>query len=98
MSFFGRALLTAAVVAGVVHVFRRDIRRILVALQKPTETFLSEVKKELESSKTESVVNDASAEKQKTAAPISIEKTESSGSKGSGVNGVSDEKIEKPLQ
>jgi hypothetical protein len=48
MSFFGRAVLTIAVVAGVAHVFRRDLRRILGALQKPTEQFISEVKRELE--------------------------------------------------
>ena len=48
MSFFGRVLLTAAVVAGVVHVFRRDIGRILGALQKPTEKFIKEVQKELD--------------------------------------------------
>lgn len=48
MSFFGRAVLTIAVVAGVAHVFRRDLRRILGALQKPTEKFISEVKRELE--------------------------------------------------
>ena len=48
MSFFGRVLLTAAVVAGVAHVFRRDITRILGALQKPTEKFMKEVQKELD--------------------------------------------------
>lgn len=40
--------MTIAVVAGVAHVFRRDLRRILGALQKPTEKFISEVKRELE--------------------------------------------------
>jgi hypothetical protein len=48
MSFFGRVLLTAAVVAGVAHVFRRDLGRILGALQKPTEKFIKEVQKELD--------------------------------------------------
>jgi hypothetical protein len=48
MSFFGRALLTAAIVAGVVHVFRRDMTRIVGALRKPTETFLRDVKREID--------------------------------------------------
>ena len=46
---FGRIIITAAVVAGVVHVFRRDLRRIVGALQKPTATFLADVKRELDS-------------------------------------------------
>ena len=48
MSFFGRVMITAVVVAGVVHVFRRDIGRILGALQKPTQNFIKEVQKELD--------------------------------------------------
>ena len=48
MSFFGRVVLTAAVVAGVVHVFRRDLKRIIGVLQKPTATFLADVRKELD--------------------------------------------------
>ena len=50
MSMFGRIIITAAVVAGVAHVFRRDLRRIVGALQKPTATFLADVKRELDSS------------------------------------------------
>ena len=50
MSFFGRVVLTAAVVAGVIHVFRRDLKRIVGVLQKPTATFLADVRRELESS------------------------------------------------
>ena len=49
MSFFGRVVLTAAVVAGVVHVFRRDLKRIIGVLQKPAATFLADVRKELDS-------------------------------------------------
>jgi hypothetical protein len=50
MSMFGRIIITAAVFAGVAHVFRRDLRRIVGALQKPTATFLADVKRELDSS------------------------------------------------
>ncbi len=48
MSFFGRVLVTAAVVAGVVHVFRRDLRRIVGVLQKPAAAFLTDVRRELD--------------------------------------------------
>jgi hypothetical protein len=51
MSFFGRALLTGALLAGVVHVFRRDLTRILGALRQPTQHFIKEVQRELEEQK-----------------------------------------------
>lgn len=48
MSFFGRGALLLAVTAGVVHVFRKDLRRILGAVSKPASKFVSEVRQELE--------------------------------------------------
>jgi hypothetical protein len=45
--FFGRTLFGLALIAGVVHVFRKDITRIASVLRKPTQQFLQEVKKEL---------------------------------------------------
>ena len=53
MSFFGRALLTGALVMGIVHVFRRDLTRIIGALRAPTQHFIKEVQRELEEKKTE---------------------------------------------
>ena len=50
MSFFTRVALTAAVVVGVAHVFRRDLRRIVGVLQKPAAAFLTDVKRELDAS------------------------------------------------
>ena len=50
MSFFSRVALTAAVVVGVAHVFRRDLRRIVGVLQKPAAAFLTDVKRELDAS------------------------------------------------
>jgi hypothetical protein len=45
--FFGRTLVGLALIAGVVHVFRKDLTRIVSVLRKPTQQFLQEVKKEL---------------------------------------------------
>ncbi len=50
MSFFGRTFIVLALFAGAVHVFRRDITRVVGILKKPTENFVKEVKNELESS------------------------------------------------
>ena len=100
MSFFGRALLTAAVVAGVVHVFRRDIKRILGALQKPTETFISEVKKELESTKSSGSDDGREKEKAGQLASLSVKTQDSSVRKeeGTGLKEVDVEKKGGPLQ
>jgi hypothetical protein len=48
MSFFGRTFIVLALFAGAVHVFRRDITRVVGVLKKPTENFIKEVKNELE--------------------------------------------------
>lgn len=48
MSFFGRTAITIAVIAGILHVFRRDVARIVGVLRKPTENFIKEVKKEID--------------------------------------------------
>jgi hypothetical protein len=52
MSFFGRTVITLAVVAGILHVFRRDVARIVGVLRKPTENFLRDVKKEIDTGAT----------------------------------------------
>jgi len=48
MSFFGRTFIIIALFAGAVHVFRRDITKVVSVLKKPTENFIKEVKNELE--------------------------------------------------
>lgn len=48
MSFFTRTAIVLALVAGVAHVFRRDIVRIIGAVRAPAATFLRDVKKELD--------------------------------------------------
>jgi hypothetical protein len=48
MSFFTRTVIGLALVAGVVHVFRKDLAKIGRVLQKPAENFVKEVKKELD--------------------------------------------------
>ena len=44
MSFFGRGVLVVAAVAAVAHVFRRDLARLLPALQRPAAAFLADVR------------------------------------------------------
>lgn len=48
MSFFTRLAVVALVVGSVVHVFRKDIVRVAGVLKKPTENFIREVKRELD--------------------------------------------------
>jgi hypothetical protein len=48
MSFFGRAALVVAVAAGVAHVFRKDLKKIISVLKKPAENFVKDVRKELD--------------------------------------------------
>ena len=48
MSFFTRAVVGIALVAGVLHVFRKDVQKIARALQKPAENFVKDVRKELD--------------------------------------------------
>ncbi len=48
MSFFGRTFVVLALFAGAVHVFRRDIARVVGVLKKPTENFIREVKHEID--------------------------------------------------
>lgn len=50
MSFFGRGLILAALIAGTISVFRKDLTRILAALRKPTQSFIRDVASELEAS------------------------------------------------
>ena len=47
MSFFTRAVVGLAIVAGIVHVFKKDLRKIARVLQKPAENFVADVRKEL---------------------------------------------------
>lgn len=55
MSFLTRALVGAALVAGVVHVFRKDLQKVAKVLQKPAENFVKEVKKELDATSAQKV-------------------------------------------
>jgi uncharacterized protein HemX len=55
MSFFTRALVGAALVAGIVHVFRKDLQKVAKVLQKPAENFVKEVKKELDATSAQKV-------------------------------------------
>lgn len=48
MSFFGRAAVFVAIAAGVAHVFKKDLKRIIGAVRKPAENFVKDVKKELD--------------------------------------------------
>jgi len=48
MSFFTRTVIGLALVAGVVHVFRKDLQKLARVVQKPAETFVKEVKRELD--------------------------------------------------
>jgi hypothetical protein len=48
MSFFGRTLVVFAVAAGIAHVFRKDLLRLVSAVRKPAATFIQDLKKELE--------------------------------------------------
>lgn len=52
MTFFTRTLIVLAIVGTVGSVFRRDVVRILAALQKPARAFVRDVKRELEETKT----------------------------------------------
>ncbi len=63
---FSRALLTFAVITGIAHVFRRDLKRVVGVLKKPTETFVKELKNEIEASKAAGATGEATSEVQKT--------------------------------
>ena len=47
-SFLGRLVIIGALAAGVYSVFRRDILRVGKFLKKPTENFIADIKKELD--------------------------------------------------
>lgn len=57
MSFF-RGALMLAVTAGAVHFFRKDLRRVLLALSKPAGKFVSEVRQELEKPESDKAAGD----------------------------------------
>ena len=51
MSFFTRTVIGLAIAAGIVHVFKKDLRKLAQVLQKPTETFVKDVRKGLDATK-----------------------------------------------
>ena len=60
-SFLGRLVIIGALAAGVYSVFRRDILRIGKFLKKPTENFIADIKKELDTNAVKSVSGEASS-------------------------------------
>lgn len=48
MSFFFRTVVGLAIVAGTVRIFRKDIARIVETLRGPAQTFVKDVRRELE--------------------------------------------------
>jgi hypothetical protein len=51
MSFFMRGAVVLALVAGAVHVFRKDLVRISSALRGPAQNFVKEVSAEMQKQK-----------------------------------------------
>ena len=47
MSFFTRTVVGLALLAGVVHVFRKDLQKVARVLQRPAENFVRDVRSEL---------------------------------------------------
>lgn len=51
LGMFTRTVVLVGLIAGGVHLFRKDLTRIAKALKKPAETFVKEVRKELDTEK-----------------------------------------------
>lgn len=72
MSFFVRTAIGIALVVGAVRIFRKDISRIIDALKGPTQTFIKEVKQELDSGALTKIGTDASTQEPAKSAGIGL--------------------------
>lgn len=74
MSGFTRLVVGAALIAGIVHVFRKDLQKVAKVLQKPAKNFVKEVKKELDTNAAQKAVGSIGATGSSEASAVAAEK------------------------